>query len=84
MVYLLNKLPVFHQSVLYFLSSSSLDLTEVPLFSEWYSAPPANHMEVMVQAKLSGGSLCSDTVSQGSGASGRSTELVLGRYWTEF
>uniref|UniRef100_A0A671XTE3 RPTOR independent companion of MTOR, complex 2b n=1 Tax=Sparus aurata TaxID=8175 RepID=A0A671XTE3_SPAAU len=54
------------------------NLTEVPLFSEWYSAPPANHMEVMVQAKLSGGSLCSDTVSQGSGASGRSTELVLG------
>ncbi|XP_036973511.1 rapamycin-insensitive companion of mTOR-like [Acanthopagrus latus] len=57
---------------------SNPDLTEVPLFSEWYSAPPANHMEVMVQAKLSGGSLCSDTVSQGSGASGRSTELVLG------
>ncbi|XP_035524134.1 rapamycin-insensitive companion of mTOR-like [Morone saxatilis] len=54
------------------------DLTEVPPFSEWPSSPPANHLEVMVHVKLSGGSGCSDTVSQGSVGSGRSTELVLG------
>lgn len=60
-------------------SSSSSDL-EVPPFSEWCSSPPANHVEVVVQAKLSGASGCSDTVSQGSGGSGRSTELVLGEF----
>nr|XP_046231656.1 rapamycin-insensitive companion of mTOR-like isoform X2 [Scatophagus argus] len=54
------------------------DLTEVPSLSEWYSLPPGNHVEVMVQAKLSGVSGCSDTVSQGSGGSAHSTELVLG------
>uniref|UniRef100_A0A8C4F1B2 Rapamycin-insensitive companion of mTOR n=1 Tax=Dicentrarchus labrax TaxID=13489 RepID=A0A8C4F1B2_DICLA len=59
-------------------SSSHSDLTEMPPFSEWRSSPPANHLEVMVQVKLSGGSGCSDTVSQGSVGSGRSTELVLG------
>ncbi|XP_041815761.1 rapamycin-insensitive companion of mTOR-like isoform X2 [Chelmon rostratus] len=45
---------------------------------EWCSSPPANHAEVMVQAKLSGASECSDTASQGSGGSGRSTELIWG------
>ncbi|XP_070780329.1 LOW QUALITY PROTEIN: rapamycin-insensitive companion of mTOR-like [Enoplosus armatus] len=66
-------------SVLGFSSqSSNPDLTEAPPFSEWCSPPPANHLEVVVQAKLSGVSGCSDAVSQGSGGSGRSTELVLG------
>ncbi|XP_071770397.2 rapamycin-insensitive companion of mTOR-like [Centroberyx gerrardi] len=54
------------------------DLTEVSPFSEWCSPPPQNHLEVMVQTKLSGVSGCSDTVSQGSAGSTRSTELVLG------
>ncbi|XP_070845214.1 rapamycin-insensitive companion of mTOR-like isoform X1 [Chaetodon trifascialis] len=58
--------------------SSRPDTVVVPPFSEWCSSPPANHAEVMVQAKLSGGSECSDTVSQGSGGSSRSTELVWG------
>ncbi|XP_044188706.1 rapamycin-insensitive companion of mTOR-like [Thunnus albacares] len=62
------------------LSSQNInpDLTEVTPFSEWCSPPPANHPDVMVQAKLSGVSGCSDSVSQGSGGSGRSTEFVLG------
>ncbi|KAM9338346.1 rapamycin-insensitive companion of mTOR-like [Symphorus nematophorus] len=58
--------------------NSNPDLTEVPPFSEWCTSPPANHVDVLVQAKLSGASGCSDNVSQGSVGSGRSTELVLG------
>ncbi|XP_010740551.2 rapamycin-insensitive companion of mTOR isoform X2 [Larimichthys crocea] len=65
-------------TVLGFNSQHSTPDLEVPPFSEWCSSPPANHVEVVVQAKLSGASGCSDTVSQGSGGSGRSTELVLG------
>ncbi|XP_022600146.1 rapamycin-insensitive companion of mTOR-like [Seriola dumerili] len=52
--------------------------SEVSPLSEWCSPAPANNLEVMVQAKLSGVSGFSDTVSQGSGGSGHSTELVLG------
>ncbi|KAM3874200.1 rapamycin-insensitive companion of mTOR-like [Diretmus argenteus] len=54
------------------------DLTEGPQSSAWGSPPPPNHLEVLVQTKLSGVSGCSDTVSQGSEGSARSTELVLG------
>ncbi|XP_071322284.1 rapamycin-insensitive companion of mTOR-like isoform X2 [Trachinotus anak] len=56
---------------------SNSDLTEVSPISDWCSPPPGNHLEVVVQAKLSGVSGFSDTVSQGSGGSGHSTELVL-------
>ncbi|KAI3362444.1 hypothetical protein L3Q82_012250, partial [Scortum barcoo] len=52
------------------------DLTAVPPLSEWCSPPPANHLD-MVQAKLSGGSGCIDTVSQESEGSSHSTEFVL-------
>lgn len=67
-----------------FFSPSSSDLTEVTPLSEWCSPPQANHAEVMVQTKLSGVSGCSNTVSQESGGSGRSIEVVLGRCSTEF
>ncbi|KAM3599348.1 uncharacterized protein V6R79_004163 [Siganus canaliculatus] len=63
--------------------SSNPDPEVVPPFSEWYGSPPANHEEAVVQTKLSGGSGCSDSVSQGSAGSGRSTELVLGMWSTE-
>ncbi|XP_030004828.1 rapamycin-insensitive companion of mTOR-like [Sphaeramia orbicularis] len=66
-------------SVLGFSSqNSNPDLTEGTAFSEWCTPPAANHMEAMAQANLSGVSGCSDTVSQESAGSGRSTELVLG------
>ncbi|XP_073680418.1 rapamycin-insensitive companion of mTOR isoform X1 [Garra rufa] len=52
------------------------DYPEAP-FSEWCNQSLHN-LEVMPQSKYSGVSGCSDAVSQGSGGSTRSTELVLG------
>uniref|UniRef100_A0A8C1GCW9 RPTOR independent companion of MTOR, complex 2b n=1 Tax=Cyprinus carpio TaxID=7962 RepID=A0A8C1GCW9_CYPCA len=46
-------------------------------FSEWCNQSLHN-LDVMPQSKYSGVSGCSDAVSQGSGGSTRSTELVLG------
>ncbi|KAG7235532.1 hypothetical protein INR49_002578 [Caranx melampygus] len=54
------------------------DPSEVSPLSEWCSPAPANHLEVVVPAKLSGVSGFSDNVSQGSAGSSHSTELVLG------
>ncbi|KAL0965688.1 hypothetical protein UPYG_G00284480 [Umbra pygmaea] len=59
-------------------SNSNPDLTEDPPYSQWCGPPVQNHLEVMAQTKLSGGSGCSDALSQGSPGSTRSTELVLG------
>lgn len=53
-----------------------LDYPDAP-FSEWCNQSIHN-LEVMPQSKYSGVSGCSDAVSQGSGGSTRSTELVLG------
>ncbi|TRY97901.1 hypothetical protein DNTS_034131, partial [Danionella cerebrum] len=56
--------------------SGSQSRTEYPdaTFSDW----SIHNLEVMPQSKFSGVSGCSDAVSQGSGGSTRSTELVLG------
>ncbi|XP_041667184.1 rapamycin-insensitive companion of mTOR-like isoform X2 [Cheilinus undulatus] len=53
------------------------ELTDAPLCSERLSLAPSQ-LEVLVQSELSGGSGCSDTVSQGSAGSGQSSEMVLG------
>lgn len=53
-----------------------LDYPDAP-FSEWCNQSLHN-LDVMPQSKYSGVSGCSDAVSQGSGGSTRSTELVLG------
>ncbi|XP_062410091.1 rapamycin-insensitive companion of mTOR-like isoform X2 [Sardina pilchardus] len=53
------------------------EYADVP-YSEWCTQPIHNQLEVMPQSKFSGVSGCSDTVSQGSVGSTRSTELVLG------
>ncbi|KAI2651398.1 Rapamycin-insensitive companion of mTOR [Labeo rohita] len=58
------------------LTQSRTDYPDAP-FSEWCNQPLHN-LEVMPQSKYSGVSGCSDAVSQGSGGSTRSTELVLG------
>ncbi|XP_016332827.1 rapamycin-insensitive companion of mTOR isoform X2 [Sinocyclocheilus anshuiensis] len=52
------------------------DYPDAP-FSEWCNQSLHN-LDVMPQSKYSGVSGCSDAVSQGSGGSIRSTELVLG------
>ncbi|XP_016133133.1 rapamycin-insensitive companion of mTOR isoform X2 [Sinocyclocheilus grahami] len=52
------------------------DYPDAP-FSEWCDQSLHN-LDVMPQSKYSGVSGCSDAVSQGSGGSTRSTELVLG------
>ncbi|XP_043077159.1 rapamycin-insensitive companion of mTOR isoform X2 [Puntigrus tetrazona] len=52
------------------------DYPDAP-FSEWCNQSLHN-LDVMPQSKYSGVSGCSDAVSQGSGGSTRSTELVLG------
>uniref|UniRef100_A0A672NEH4 Rapamycin-insensitive companion of mTOR-like n=1 Tax=Sinocyclocheilus grahami TaxID=75366 RepID=A0A672NEH4_SINGR len=57
-------------------TQSRTDYPDAP-FSEWCSQSLHN-LEVMPQSKYSGVSGCSDAVSQGSGGSTRSTELVLG------
>ncbi|XP_073680420.1 rapamycin-insensitive companion of mTOR isoform X3 [Garra rufa] len=68
----------FNLSFLMFLCTCNpvLDYPEAP-FSEWCNQSLHN-LEVMPQSKYSGVSGCSDAVSQGSGGSTRSTELVLG------
>ncbi|XP_009293661.2 rapamycin-insensitive companion of mTOR isoform X1 [Danio rerio] len=60
-------------------SSATQSRTDYPdaTFSEWCNQSIHN-LEVMPQSKYSGVSGCSDAVSQGSGGSTRSTELVLG------
>ncbi|XP_051732729.1 rapamycin-insensitive companion of mTOR isoform X1 [Ctenopharyngodon idella] len=57
-------------------TQSRTDYPDAP-FSEWCNQSIHN-LEVMPQSKYSGVSGCSDAVSQGSGGSTRSTELVLG------
>uniref|UniRef100_A0A8C2G4J0 RPTOR independent companion of MTOR, complex 2b n=1 Tax=Cyprinus carpio TaxID=7962 RepID=A0A8C2G4J0_CYPCA len=57
-------------------TQSRTDYPDAP-FSEWCNQSLHN-LEVMPQSKYSGVSGCSDAVSQGSGGSTRSTELVLG------
>ncbi|XP_051960236.1 rapamycin-insensitive companion of mTOR [Xyrauchen texanus] len=57
-------------------TQSRPDFPEAP-YSEWCNQTIHN-LEVMTQSKFSGVSGCSDAVSQGSGGSTRSTELVLG------
>ncbi|KAK2872643.1 hypothetical protein Q8A67_022540 [Cirrhinus molitorella] len=57
-------------------TQSRADYPEAP-FTEWCNQSLHN-LEVMPQSKYSGVSGCSDAVSQGSGGSTRSTELVLG------
>lgn len=54
-----------------------LDYADAP-YSEWCNQTIHN-LEVMPQSKFSGVSGCSDAVSQSSGGSTRSTELVLGK-----
>uniref|UniRef100_UPI0037E8DDC5 rapamycin-insensitive companion of mTOR-like n=1 Tax=Semicossyphus pulcher TaxID=241346 RepID=UPI0037E8DDC5 len=54
------------------------DPTEAPPCSDWSSPPLSHPPELVVKDELWGGSGCSDSVSQGSGGSARSTELVLG------
>uniref|UniRef100_A0A671R5S1 Rapamycin-insensitive companion of mTOR-like n=1 Tax=Sinocyclocheilus anshuiensis TaxID=1608454 RepID=A0A671R5S1_9TELE len=68
----------FNLSFLVFLHTlnSVLDYPDAP-FSEWCNQSLHN-LDVMPQSKYSGVSGCSDAVSQGSGGSIRSTELVLG------
>lgn len=63
-------------SCFYTPSTPFLDYPDAP-FSEWCNQSIHN-LEVMPQSKYSGVSGCSDAVSQGSGGSTRSTELVLG------
>ncbi|XP_026090678.1 rapamycin-insensitive companion of mTOR-like isoform X3 [Carassius auratus] len=57
-------------------TQSRTDYPDAP-FSEWCNQS-LHTLEVMPQSKFSGVSGCSDAVSQGSGGSTRSTELVLG------
>ncbi|XP_059398644.1 rapamycin-insensitive companion of mTOR-like isoform X1 [Carassius carassius] len=56
-------------------TQSRTDYSDAP-FSEWCNQS-LHSLEVMPQSKFSGVSGCSDAVSQGSGGSTRSTELVL-------
>uniref|UniRef100_A0A673N824 Rapamycin-insensitive companion of mTOR-like n=1 Tax=Sinocyclocheilus rhinocerous TaxID=307959 RepID=A0A673N824_9TELE len=68
----------FNLSFLVFLHTLNpvLDYPDAP-FSEWCNQSLHN-LDVMPPSKYSGVSGCSDAVSQGSGGSTRSTELVLG------
>uniref|UniRef100_A0A8C2B1N9 RPTOR independent companion of MTOR, complex 2b n=1 Tax=Cyprinus carpio TaxID=7962 RepID=A0A8C2B1N9_CYPCA len=68
----------FNLSLLMFFHTLNpfLDYPNAP-FSEWCNQSLHN-LDVMPQSKYSGVSGCSDAVSQGSGGSTRSTELVLG------
>ncbi|XP_074546078.1 rapamycin-insensitive companion of mTOR-like isoform X2 [Halichoeres trimaculatus] len=52
--------------------------TENPPSSGRLCSAPSDHLEVLVQTEQSGGSGCSDAMSQGSAGSRCSTELVLG------
>ncbi|KAM6975890.1 rapamycin-insensitive companion of mTOR-like [Tautogolabrus adspersus] len=54
------------------------DPTDAPLCPERLSPAPSQQLEVLVQTDPSGGSACTDSVSQGSAGSQHSTEMVLG------